>query len=296
MNWDKLRIFHTVARAGSFTNAGRILNLSQSAISRQIHQLEQSLGVVLFHRHARGLLLTEQGEILKKATDEIARKLLLLEGQLTDTRRLPKGPLVITVSNFIGTTWLADRLKKFQDLYPDIQLTILFDDRVLDLGMREADAAIRLHKPRQPDLIHRHLTTIEFHICASGDYLNLYGMPKSKEDLEKHRLIGFPRNMQSPIANPNWLLDLAGINPEKNYNIMMLNSIFAIYKAVQTGAGIAVLPDYMIRADNSLRILLPEYQCPSTDMYFAYAEERKNSGRINAFRDFLLNTIHQTPF
>lgn len=295
MDWDKLRIFHTVARAGSFTAAGEALNLSQSAISRQIAQLEQRLGIALFHRHARGLLLTEQGEILQKATNEIARKLLLLEGQLADTRRLPEGPLVITVSNFIGTTWLATRLKKFVDLYPDIQLTVLFDDRVFDLGMREADAAIRLHKPRQPDLIHRHLTTIEFHICASAEYLDEHGTPQSREELQNHRLIGFPRGMRSPVADPNWLLELAGVDFDLDHNNMLLNSMYAIYRTVQTGAGIAVLPDYLIRSDENLKILLPEYRRPPTDMYFVYAEERRNSERINAFRDFLLSSIHQTP-
>lgn len=295
MDWDKLRIFHTVARAGSFTAAGESLNLSQSAISRQIGQLEQRLGVALFHRHARGLLLTEQGEILQKATNEIAKKLLLLEGQLADTRRLPEGPLVITVSNFIGTTWLSMRLKKFQDQYPAIQLTVIFDDRVLDLGMREADAAIRLHKPRQADLIHRHLMTIDFHICASAEYLEQHGTPQRREDLENHKLLGFPRGMRSPVADPNWLLDLAGVDFEQDYDITLINSMYAIYRAVQTGAGIAVLPDYLIRSDKNLKILLPEYRRPSTDMYFVYAEERRHSERINAFRDFLLNSVHEAP-
>lgn len=295
MDWDKLRIFHTVARAGSFTAAGEILNLSQSAVSRQIGNLEQHLGVALFHRHARGLLLTEQGEILQKATGEIAKKLLLLEGQLTDTRRLPEGPLIITVSNFIGTTWLATRLKDFQDLYPEIQLTVVFDDRVLDLGMREADAAIRLHKPRQADLIHRLLTTIDFHICASTDYLERHGTPQNRKDLEDHRLIGFPRGLRSPIADPNWLLELAGVDYERDHNIMLINSMYAIYRAVQTGAGIAILPDYLVRQDKNLRVLMPEYRRPPADMYFVYAEERRNSERINAFRNFLVDSIDQKP-
>ncbi|MCC6598145.1 MAG: LysR family transcriptional regulator [Alphaproteobacteria bacterium] len=296
MDWDKLRFFHTVARAGSFTGAGEILNLSQSAISRQIGQLERSLGVALFHRHARGLILTEQGELLQKATDEIARKLLLLEGQMADTRRLPEGPLIITVSHFIGTTWLSSRLQKFQDLYPNIQLTILLDDKVLDLGMREADAAIRLHKPKQGDLVHLRLTTIEFHICASKEYIARHGKPENIKELKQHRLIGFPRNTASPISNPNWLLDLANVRPEQDYNVTMINSLYATYRATQTGAGISVLPDYIIRDDASLQILLPEYQRPSTDIYYVYAEERRNSERINAFRDFLLSSIHLAPF
>jgi DNA-binding transcriptional LysR family regulator len=293
MDWDKLRIFHAVAKAGSFTSAGEKLNLSQSAISRQISQLEESIGVMLFHRHARGLLLTEQGEILQSAAEDIVRKLMLLEGKLSDTRQLPEGPLVITVSNFIGSTWLVPRLPKFVERYPDIQLTVLYDDRVLNLGMREADAALRLHKPTQSELIPRHLKKITFHICASDSYFEKHGKPQNKDDLKNHRLIGFPPAATSPIQNPNWLFDLAGVNPEKNNHLMMLNSMYAIFKAVEQGAGIAVLPDYLISANNALKVILPEYQRPAVDMYFVYSEERRNSERINALRDFLLETVSE---
>jgi DNA-binding transcriptional LysR family regulator len=296
MDWDKLRVFHAVAKAGSFTGAGEKLNLSQSAISRQISQLEENLGVMLFHRHARGLLLTEQGEILQQAADDIVKKLLLLEGKLADTRQLPEGPLVITVSNFIGSTWLASIVPRFIERYPDIQLTILYDDRVLNLGMREADAAIRLHKPKQPELIPRHLKQIRFHICAHEDYLRRQGTPATKEDLASHRLIAFPNNSSSPINNPNWLFDLAEINVEKNFNLLMLNSMYAIYRAVEMGAGIAVVPDYLIHKNSKLKIILPEYERPPVDMYFVYAEERRNSERINAFRDFLIEMAEETAF
>jgi DNA-binding transcriptional LysR family regulator len=136
MDWDKLRIFHAVAEAGSFTHAGESLNLSQSAVSRQISSLEESLGVTLFHRHARGLLLTEQGELLHKTAREIFGQLSMIEGQISDSKQLPEGPMRITVAEFIGSTWLAPRLGKLREEHPDIQLTVLLDDRILNLGMR----------------------------------------------------------------------------------------------------------------------------------------------------------------
>ncbi len=136
MDWDKLRIFHAVAEAGSFTHAGETLNLSQSAVSRQISSLEESLGVTLFHRHARGLLLTEQGELLHKTARDIFGKLSMIEGQISDSRQLAEGPMRITVAEFIGSTWLAPRLGQLRDLHPDIQMTVLLDDRILNLGMR----------------------------------------------------------------------------------------------------------------------------------------------------------------
>lgn len=296
MDWDKLRVFHTVAQAQSFTKAGEMLNLSQSAVSRQISTLEDSMGMVLFHRHARGLILTEQGEILKNATNEISQKLKTIEGKLADTRKSSEGPLVVTISDFIGTTWLAPRLSGFRELHPEIQLTLLFDERVLNLSMREADAAIRLHEPQQGDLVARKLTTIHFHICASKAYLNKYGTPKTPEDLKNHCLITYPPDAHSPIREPGWLLALAGIILNKQSNVLLMNSLYAIHKAVQTDVGIAVLPNYMITKNENLEVILPDYHRPDVDMFFVYAEERRNSMRINTFRDFLLESVGSTPF
>ena len=92
MDWDKLRVFHAVAEAGSFTHAGDTLNLSQSAVSRQISALEEALQVPLFHRHARGLILTEQGEALNRTVREVFAKLAMTEALLTESREKPAGP------------------------------------------------------------------------------------------------------------------------------------------------------------------------------------------------------------
>src|SRR5918999_4988020 len=144
MDWDKLKVFHAAAEAGSFTHAGEQLGLSQSAVSRQVGALEQELSVPLFHRHARGLILTEQGELLFRTARDIFGKLAMTEAMLTESKDRPKGPLKVTTSVAFGTTWLAPRLKEFIDLYPEIQLTLVLDDSELDLSMRESDVAIRM--------------------------------------------------------------------------------------------------------------------------------------------------------
>jgi DNA-binding transcriptional LysR family regulator len=268
MDWDKLRIFHAVAEAGSFTHAGETLNLSQSAVSRQISSLEESLGVTLFHRHARGLLLTEQGELLHKTARDIFGKLSMIEGQISDSKQLPEGPMRITVAEFIGSTWLAPRLGKLREDHPDIQLTVLLDDRILNLSMREADAAIRLYKPEQPDLIQRHLTTLRFHIAASPAYLEKHGRPKDLKDLQNHTLIGFPENVPAPFADPNWLFRVAGVDPEDHNNLLMMNSMYAIQRAVESSAGIAALPHYMFHNNPDMEVILPEAERSGVDVYF----------------------------
>jgi DNA-binding transcriptional LysR family regulator len=292
MDWDKLRIFYAVAEAGSFTHAGETLNLSQSAVSRQISTLEESIGVALFHRHARGLVLTEEGELLQQTAGEIFDKMAMIEGQLADSRQLPKGPLIITAANFFGTTWLAPKLGEFQKELPDIQLTLLLDNRILNLGKREADAAIRLYKPEQPDLVQKHLADIHFHLCASKDYIKAHGTVKETADLKKHTLIGYPGDVPAPFVDPGWIFRLADIERRDGMaNIILINSTTAIFEAVKGSAGIAALPDYMIDSCDNLVRLLPDVTRPPVSVYFVYPEERRHSRRIGVFRDFLVQKL-----
>src|ERR1700746_3204983 len=191
MDWDKLRVFHAVAEAGSFTHAGDTLNLSQSAVSRQISALEEALQVPLFHRHARGLILTEQGEALNRTVREVFAKLAITEALLTESKEKPAGRLKVTTTVAFGSIWLAPRLHEFLDMYSDVSISLLLDDSELDLAMREADVAIRMHPPKQPDLVHGNLRATACRSCASPDYLKKFGTPTKAEDLDNHRLILF---------------------------------------------------------------------------------------------------------
>ena len=296
MDWDKLRVFHAVAEAGSFTHAGESLNLSQSAVSRQISALEESLNVPLFHRHARGLILTEQGELLNKTARDVFAKLSMTEAMLTESREHAKGPLKITTTVAFGTTWLTPRAREFLQKFPDIQLSLLLDDTELDLGMREADIAIRMTQPRQPDLIQRHLMTIRFHVYGHVSYLKRKGVPKTVQELDNHDLIAYPTDMRAPISNINWLLD-AGDPPQGTRNpILRVNNVYAIFKAVESGLGMAALPDYMVEGSRDIVRVLPELNGPTVETYFVYAEELRHSKRIAVFRDFLVRKVSETAF
>jgi DNA-binding transcriptional LysR family regulator len=296
MDWDKLRVFHAVAEAGSFTHAGESLNLSQSAVSRQISALEESLNVPLFHRHARGLILTEQGDLLYHTARDVFAKLSMTEAMLTESREHPKGPLKITTTVAFGTTWLTPRAREFLQIYPEIQLSLLLDDTELDLGMREADIAIRMTSPRQPDLIQRHLMTIRFHVYGHVNYLKRKGVPKTVQDLDNHDLIAYPTDMRAPISNINWLLD-AGDPPQGTRNpILRVNNVYAIFKAVESGLGMAALPDYMVEGSRDIVRVLPELNGPTVETYFVYAEELRHSKRIAVFRDFLVRKVSETAF
>ncbi|MCI5060019.1 MAG: LysR family transcriptional regulator [Alphaproteobacteria bacterium] len=296
MDWDKLRTFHIVAEAGSFTHAGDALGLSQSAVSRQISSLEESLEIKLFHRHARGLALTEAGELLSNTAKDIFSKLEMVEGRLLDSRSLPSGSLRITLPEFIGSTWLAPKLAELHDKYPDLQITLLIDDRIYNLGMREADAALRLYKPEQHDLIYTSLGKIHFKICGSKSYFTNHQAPETIQELENHNLIGYPENITAPYEDPNWLLRKAGISAQANSKLMHVNSIYAIYEAVRHGAGIAALPEYMIKDDKNIVTCLDSVPCPALDVYFVYAEERKHSKRIGLLQEFLSQHVENKRF
>ena len=291
MDWDKLRVFHAVAEAGSFTRAGDSLNLSQSAVSRQISGLESSLKVPLFHRHARGLILTEQGDMLYRTAHEILAKVAIAEAQISESTERPQGPLRITTTVAFGSVWLTSRMKDFLVLYPDIDVTLVLADTELDLSMRQADVAIRMMPPRQPDLIQRRLMTMRYHIFAAPEYLKKHGMPKTPEDLDTHRIVVFGEDAHPPVPNLNWLLE-AGTKPSrKRQAALKVNSTYAIFRAVQSGLGLGALPDYMSRESGNLVEVLPELRGPTVDIFFVYAEELRHSKRIGVFRDYLVRRI-----
>ena len=287
MDWDKLRVFHAVAEAGSFTHAGDTLNLSQSAVSRQISALEENLQVPLFHRHARGLILTEQGETLNRTVREVFAKLAMTEALLTESKEKPAGRIKVTTTVGFGSSWLAPRLQGFLEAYPDVSISLLLDDSELDLAMREADVAIRMHPPKQPDLVQRHLLTMHWHVCASPEYLKKYGVPQRPEDLDEHKLILFGQH-HPPVIEINWLAE-AGRRPGNPRRALLeVNSVHAVLLAIRSGLGIGALPDYAMAENPDLVRILTDLKGPKVDVYFVYPEELRNSKRVAVFRDFLL--------
>jgi DNA-binding transcriptional LysR family regulator len=298
MDWDKLKVFHAAAEAGSFTHAGEQLGLSQSAVSRQVSALEQELKVSLFHRHARGLILTEQGELLHRTAHEVFMKLEAARAKLTDTRERPNGELKVTTTPGIGVHWLTPRLGEFIDLYPDIRITLITTEEELDLAMREADVAIRLRQPTQPDLIQRKLFSLHFHACASPEYLKRFGTPRSVEDLDKHRLVLLGGSVPPWLQQTgNWLLKTGNEGAPVRTPWLTINNVLGVLRACQCGIGIAMLPDYLVEESSGLVQLFGDSSTPvAYDAYFVYPEELKSVARVQVFRDFLVSKAQRWSF
>ena len=288
MDWDKLRIFHAVADAGSLTHAGDVLHLSQSAVSRQIRALEESLNTTLFHRHARGLILTEQGELLFDAPSSMNKRLEAAAARIRDSEEEVFGSLRVTTTTGFGSLWLAPRLAKLYEKYPDLNIDLMLEERLLDLPMREADVAIRMKEPSQADLIRKRLMHIRMRLYASPEYLQTHGAPQTMDDMYAHRLIcQNPRSAQVG-AGLNLVQELMTFDIRSTLTV---NNYFGVLQAVISNLGIGVLPDYIIEDFPSIVRVLPDVESNEVPVFLAYPEELRQSKRIAAFRDFVQEEI-----
>lgn len=288
MDWDKLRIFHAVADAGSLTHAGESLHLSQSAVSRQIRALEESLNAILFHRHARGLILTEQGELLFDATSSMIRRLDIAEARIRDSREEAFGKLHVTTTTGFGTLWLAPRLPALYDRYPCLKIDLILEERVLDLPMREADVAIRMKEPSQADLIRRRLMSVRIRLYATPAYLAENGPLERLSDISPHRLICQNPATPQVSAGANLVQELLTYDVR---SLLTVNNYFGVLQAVLNNLGIGALPDYLTKDFPDIVRVLPDVESNEVPVFLAYPEELRNSKRISAFRDFVTKEI-----
>lgn len=294
MDWDKLKIFHAVTQAGSFTKAAEVLNLSQSAISRQIQSLEYELKTTLYERHARGLSLTDNGEILYKTANEVIFKIKEVESDLMDKKDKPSGKIIVTTVVGFGGIWLTPRIQEFMEKNPDIEVELIVTDQELDLSTREADIAIWMRQPKQLNYIQKKLIDINYHIYGSSKYLEKSGVPRTVKDLDKHNLITYGRGTPSPLSQKEWILKLGTKNKRKS--VMKVNNIYALLLAVDSGVGLAALPDYMTIGKPGLVKVLGEINGPKYEAHFVFPQSLKNVARVQAFRDFIFNKVNEWQF
>jgi len=290
VDWDRLRVFHAVAEAGSITHAGETLHLSQPAVSRQIQSLEAAMGATLFHRHPRGLLLTSEGEILYEATQEITAQLNASTVRLRDNREGVHGPLLVTTTLGFGIKWLTPRLPKLLALHPGLSIELLLTEEVLDLPMRQADVAIRMRAPRQADVIGRKLWSMRVGLYASRTYLNQRGTPLTVEELADHDLIIYSDKAPQPSYEIDWLFR-EGVGGANLRPRVTMSTQFAVLEAVRHGTGIGIIPEYLTENDDSLCRILPDCVGPEIEPHLVYASEMKSSKRVSVFRAFLLDEL-----
>jgi DNA-binding transcriptional LysR family regulator len=288
MDWDKLKVFYTVAQVKNFSRAVDHLNISQSAISRQVAALEDSLGTKLFHRHARGLYLTKQGEILLEAAGDVFARISMTEAMLQQDRKEAAGPLRVATTVSLSTLWLPLYLNDFLQAYPNINLSIIGHDEDLSLSARRADVAIRPEVPGATDLVQTHLMTLTGRLYASREYLQNFGIPKDPHELDEHRLITFGDDSLKPYNSNNWMLRAGAKAGSVRAPYLSFNNTHGLLWAGKKGLGIIVLDQDTPEIDaNGLIPVLPDLKGPSTEIFYVFPEQLKDSKRVKVFGEFL---------
>ncbi len=295
VDWDRLRVLLAVVDAGSFTAAARQLQLSQSAVSRQVCSLEASLKIPLFYRHARGLRLTEHGEAFHETVKSMENQLAKVLELVADARSHAEGPLRITTTAAFGSAWLSPRIIKFHHLYPDISISVLLvDSPELDLLSRQADVAIRFEEQTRGELIQQRLMSIRYHLYASKAYVSEHGKPTTAADLDRHKLIVYGGGHEAPLKNFDWILQMGRGPGGTRRPALRVNNVYGMYRAVKSGLGIAALPRYIVEDDGGLEELVLDGESgafDAFDAYIVYAEDMRGSKRIQALRDFLAQEV-----
>ncbi|MBL0849196.1 MAG: LysR family transcriptional regulator [Candidatus Liberibacter ctenarytainae] len=295
-DWDKLRVFYMVAQSGSFTHAAEQLNISSSAISRQISGLEMEVGIKLFYRHARGIVLTEQGSKLYNIAHDVALKLENAQIKLQESADKPAGKLRVATTIDLGQNLLQEGFQEFLCLYPDLQIQFILDNKDIDTSMYYADCAIRLRKPCQTALIQRKLVTVSMHVYASPHYLECHGEPSSIQDLDKHKLITFGDFAPKGMEDFNWLATVGRISREPRFSSLQINSYLSIMQYCMRGLGIALLPNYIVKNNQHLVRVMSDIDMPSFEIYFCYPEALKNTEKLKVFKDFIVLKSHNWKF
>ena len=297
MDWDRLKTFYHVATAGSISKAMGTIHLSQSAITRQIQSLEHSLKTKLFKRHTKGITLTEQGSYLFEETEKIFADLSSIEKKIIEFKSTPTGNLSINTTVGFGSMWLSPRINEFINEYPEINLKLNYSEDEQDMLRQNYDIGIWMRRPKHLDLVSKHIATIKYHIYGSGNYINEMGMPIRRSELSNHRLITYGTGKPSPLSDTNWILTTGqkkNSKPRKPH--VTINNLYGLLVAVETGAGLAALPDYMVQHKAHLVKVLPEIEGPSYEVHMVYHENLKGSSKLIAFRDFLTTNIKQWRF
>jgi DNA-binding transcriptional LysR family regulator len=289
MDWNKLRVFYHVARSGSFTLAAEKLNISQPALSRSIISLEDRLKTKLFQRHARGLILTKQGEILfmhaKKMLEEADKARTEIQEEETE----PQGNLKIIATGGMVNHFIIKYIPEFVRRYPKIHLNIVASDNIPEFDVRGVDVAIRPQIHGQEGLIQRHLFTNHIRLYASPEYLNTYGIPKTPQDLDHHQLISFGSHDEARYFLPlNWHLTVDAPSDHVREPYIEVNTPHARLQLAESGLGIAALSKEHPGLDQANLVeVLPDLVGPVVETYYIYSTQLKDSKRVKVFGDYL---------
>ena len=290
-----MRSFVRVADLHSFTQAADALGLSRAVVSTHIAELEKYLRCQLLHRTTRRVGLTADGSEYLARCQRILAELEAADESVRRTRLAPAGRLRVDVPVEFGRALLIPALPKFTARYPDLQLEVQFNDRVVDLIREEIDLVVRVGAVREPHLIARRVVGTRLLICASPEYLRTQGMPAAPDELRRHRLVGY---LRTGTRRPHrWLFQRGTqrLRLALPFNIAF-NSAEAEIRAAIRGAGVVQAMDLVVAealALGRLQVVLPEWSAPGKPISVVCRTGMRDSPKIRVFADFASELLHR---
>ncbi len=289
VDWDKLRVFNYVAWSGSLTKAAEKMMISQSAISRQISSLEEIMECKLFRRHPRGLLLTEQGDILFATTQEIFGKISNTLSVLRHTKNIPSGHLKVSTTSSFAYYWLMPRIKAFMQLYPALHVSHFIADDEQSLSKPDIDIILKPYPTQQLRMVQRPILKCPRSVYASRGYLENHTKLENINDVEHHNIVTYSREGANSEENLYVLIGAQSDSVPSPF--LNFDSHVGVLKAVETGMGIGIVFDYIAAQKPDLVKVVPDLQIPPIEHYLIYPEELRHTKKIVAFKDFLLEEL-----
>lgn len=289
---DTLQTFVSVVRTRNFTAAADALNVTPSAISKQISSLEERLGVRLLNRTTRSVSPTEAGQMFYQHCENILDSINEAEKLVTDFDVAPRGRLRITAMSNFGRRELARILSDFSREFPDISFDLHISDRPVDIVKEGFDFAIRIGTQEDSRLIAKSIAEQRIAVCATPAYLKKWGTPKNLEDLRNHCILIVAN---AEYARSNWLRQFEkehGFSFSSIERALMVNDIDLVYEACIAGMGIAALPTYI--ADRQLQNgelvqLFADIDIPVRTIKVVFPQNRYLANKSRAFIDFISN-------
>jgi len=283
-----LTAFVRAADLGSFVAAGRVLGLSPSAVGKAVTNLEKELGVRLLQRSTRNISLTEEGRLFHERCRRVLDDLDDAEASLARAVAVPRGRLRVSVP-IVTYHLLLPILPEFIERYPDVELDLDFNDRIVDLIHEEVDVAIRSGELPDSGLMSRALRPFRLLLCAAPSYLARHGVPDCPRDLDGHLAIRFrfpnSRKLQEwPITMP------PGVAEPHPRTVLTCNNMEALRSTAIAGLGIGCMPDFLARvplSEGRLTTILDDYLDAPHQFRLLWPSSRHLSPKVRVFVDFL---------
>jgi DNA-binding transcriptional LysR family regulator len=288
VDWDDFRFVLAIVRAGTVSAAAKTLAVDHTTVIRRVDRLERHLSAKLFDRRKTGYLLTEAGHRVAMSAEAMESTIVANQELIGGSKAHLTGTVRIGAPDGFGTHFLAPRLVKFADQYPDLDLQLVATARLFSLSKREADIAISLSLPKEGHVVGRKLTDYSLGLYASPTYLGRFPEIKSRDDLAGHRFVGY---IEELLYTPE--LDyLPQVSPKIAARFRSANLI-AQFNATLAGFGIAVLPRFMAARQAGLQAVLAETVTIRRCFFLLMHADSKDLARIRAVADYIYATVER---